>query len=701
MSGSARAQSQPFLKANVDAFRHVYRGEVWYLLHDRALDRYYRISAEAARMLGTLDTRRGLKDGVAPFEIEGIDEADTARFLSHLRASGLLRTGETITAADIAAQRKALARRRWKAMAKSPIGLRLPLFDPTPLLDRLGWLERLVFARSGLWALGLVILTGMIAALVHWGAIASNITDKLISMENLAVASIVYVVMKAVHETAHALTLRHFGGEVRRVGLIFVLLMPVPYVDASTSSTFANKYRRMAVASAGIVSELFMGSLAVFGWILAEPGLFRTVCFDILMISGFSTLLFNGNPLQRYDGYYILCDLIEVPDLGSRSTAYIGFLARRYLLGAREEKPPRTAPGETSWFLLYGPASFIYRQVLMLSIAMFAAQSYPVIGATLAVWMLAGAMLTPVIGLGKRLRKVKKADRYRMLGRSLLVAGGLAGLLFLVPLPNGVVAPGIVWLPDSAIVRTAGTGEIDSLLEPQGGQVTSGQIIARLSNYELRQRLAVAEARLSEAEATFRSVFMRDHAQAGIEAQKVAAAREERDVVTAEIARLDVKVNAAGTLVYADPVNLPGTYLHEGTQIAIVWNGADSFVRCFLPLWEIDRIRSAGTVSLRFAFDPHHDVPGDILRIVPAATDRLPSPVLSLEGGGPYAIASHTKAGPTLTEAVFEVVVRPREPLRVDLFQGRVNVRFDLGWEPAGYQILRAARLVFLRQLDV
>ena len=164
--------------------------------------------------------------------------------------------------------------------------------------------------------------------------------DRVLVPENLLVMWLVFPVLKLAHEFGHAFAVKTRGGEVHEMGVMIMVLTPVPYVDASSAWAFRSKWQRIRVGAAGMMVELFIASLALFLWLSAEPGVFRGVLYNVILIAGISTVLFNANPLLRFDGYYILMDWLEIPNLRQRSTQYWAYLAERYLFGRREAEPP-------------------------------------------------------------------------------------------------------------------------------------------------------------------------------------------------------------------------------------------------------------------------------------------------------------------------------------------------------------------------
>ncbi len=218
--------------------------------------------------------------------------------------------------------------------------MRFPLFDPDRFLQRtLPWVQPL-FGWFGILLWLAVVGTGAVLAASHWTDLTEDIADRVLDPQNLVLLWFVYPVVKALHELGHAYATRKWGGEVHEIGIMLLVLSPVPYVDASAAWGFRDKRKRMVVGAVGIAVELFLGALALFVWLAVEPGAVRAIAYNVMLISGVSTLLFNGNPLLRFDGYYVLSDAIEIPNLGARANQYLGYLFQRYVFGVADAEDP-------------------------------------------------------------------------------------------------------------------------------------------------------------------------------------------------------------------------------------------------------------------------------------------------------------------------------------------------------------------------
>ena len=189
---------------------------------------------------------------------------------------------------------------------------------------------------------------------------------------------------------------------------MFLVFAPLPYVDASAASEFRSKWQRAFVGAAGMIVEVFVAALALYVWLSVEQGLVRALAYNVMLVAGISTVLFNGNPLLRYDGYYILSDILEIPNLAQRATRYWGHLVYSYVF--RTEGLPEfvATPGERIWLLLYAPASFFYRITVVLAIAVFIASEYLAVGVAIALWGIFAGVVLPI---GKALWHVFSSPR--------------------------------------------------------------------------------------------------------------------------------------------------------------------------------------------------------------------------------------------------------------------------------------------------
>jgi putative peptide zinc metalloprotease protein len=702
------AELKPRLRAHAQIHRQTFRGQVWYVLQDHQTGRFFRVSPAANRMLCLMDGRRTMRE---VWDIAGAHAADdpptqdeTIQLLSQLHASDLLQGELPPDVAEIAERSQLADRRRLIQRLRNPMAMRLPLFDPDKLLEATLPLVRPLFSAVGFLAWLTLVLTGAVLAMLHWSELTSNVADRVLVAQNVALIVCVYPLMKILHELGHAYATKVWGGEVHEVGVMLLVFIPVPYVDASASAAFRQKRRRIVVGGAGIIVELALAAIAMIVWINASPGLGRAVAFNVILIGSISTLFFNGNPLLRFDGYYILSDLIEIPNLGTRANSYLFFLVQRYLLRIDTLDNPATAPGEAKWLLAYAILSFLYRMVVSFGIAVFLATRLFFVGTAMALWAIVSIAALPML---KGIRFLATSPRLRgQRRRAFSVVGGMAAvagaILFLVPLPYATVAQGVVWIPDRAEVRAKADGFVTEVLTSPGADVAAKRQLVALADPILNAKVAVAQALLQEMQLRFEAVKQLDRVQAAVLQEQVQ--RLTGTLADYRVRQEDLTVTSTqdGRFVLPRAEDMPGRFLKRGDLLGYVIGDNDLVVRVVVPQADVDLVRQrTDRVDAYFAENLDRPVPARIRREVPAAQNDVPSMALTTQGGGPIVLDPSRTQKPQSLFSMFQFDVDLLEPVPPRMAGARVYVRFDHGKEALAWRVLRAFRQFFLGQFHV
>lgn len=702
------AALRPRLRRHAEIHRQSFRGEIWYVLQDHQTGRFHRLSPSANLILCLMDGRRTLQDiwerAARRNEDDPPTQDDTIRLISQLHGSDLLQGDLPPDLAELAERAESTARRTLMARVKNPLALRFALFDPDALLDRLAPFYRPIFSLWGLAVWLAVVVAGLVVAALHWSELTGDVANQMLSAQNVALMVCLYPVIKALHETGHACAAKAWGGEVHEVGMMLLVLFPAPYVDASSSAAFPSKWQRMMVAAAGIFVELFLAGAAAIVWALAEPGLVRAAAFNVMVIGSISTLVFNGNPLLRFDGYYIFADLIEIPNLGSRANRYFFYLIERYVLKIEGTKSPVTANGERPWMLFYAVSAFIYRTTVSIAIASFIATQYFVFGVILALLALVGTIVSPLVKGIKFILSDPKLNGRRRLAMTVTGAAGLAAfaILFVIPLPYTTMAQGVVWVPDDTQIRTRTDGILTNLLVQPGRDTQAGEALAKLEDPSLDSRVAVLQAQLAELRLRYDAARLGDRVQAQILQEQITSTQEILRVYRERQAGLTVRAEHSGRLIVPGAVDLPGRYLRRGERIGYVLTADDPVVRVVVPQTDVDLIRSrTQAVAARLAERPEEVRVGAIRREVPGAQQEIPSLALATQGGGTIAVDASNPQKPIALQSIFVFDVQLAGGLPFNVLGERVYVRFDHGSEPVAWRVLRSLRQVFLSQFRV
>ena len=404
---------RPKLREHAVVHRHRYRGDVWYVVHDHATARLHRLSPAGYVVVGAMDGMRTVEklwhEAMTRLGQEAPSQDEIIYLLAQLHAADLLQTEVSPDFAELLERATRTERSRWLKNVLNPLALRIPLWHPDTFLERTLPLVKWLFGWRGavLWLL--VVLPAIVLAAQHWQELGDNATQRILAADNLLLIGLSYPILKALHEFGHGYAVKAFGGTIHEFGIMFLVFAPMPYVDASAASEFRSKWQRAIVGAAGMLVEVFVAALALYVWLAVEPGLVRALAFNVMLIAGVSTVLFNGNPLLRYDGYYILSDILEIPNLATRATRYWGYLVMRYAFRTEDQEFAATR-GERVWLFLYAPASFLYRQMVILAIAIFIASEYVAVGIAIAVWSLMTGVVMPA---AKALWQVMASPRFR------------------------------------------------------------------------------------------------------------------------------------------------------------------------------------------------------------------------------------------------------------------------------------------------
>ena len=693
---------RPRLRAQVQVRRHVHRGQVWHQLADEASGRRQRLNQEAWRFVGCFDGQVTVgavweavlkRDGDAAL---GQDEA--IRVLEQLSSAELLQCDLPPDIEALFRRKKARqARQRWLAL--NPLSVRVRLFDPSRLLDRCAPFLPRLFSRAAFAAWLALVLVTLLALPRYWPELQAFAHSHANTPRYLIITWFAYPLIKALHEAGHALAVRRWGGEVHHVGFTAFLFMPVPYVDASAASGFPLRGQRALVSAIGIMVELLLAALAFQVWTEVPVGLVKDIAFVTMLTAGLSTLAVNGNPLLRFDGYFLMCDLLDLPNLEQRSNAWWSGMARRLVSGT-SEAALSPAVGERKWLVLYAPLAWIYRLGLGTQAMLWAAGKSVLLGLLLAAGFGAAMLAAPLRGAASMALQLL-SDGSRPRTRFALCASVVALLLaFLcLPLPYGATAPAVVWLPEQAQVRAGTEGHIREVRVRDGMRVEPGQVLAVLEDPDLLSAREEASSRLSVLLAEQYAALRHSRAQAVSLERAVAHAQAEIERLDQRIGQLEIRSEAGGRMVLARQADLPGSFIKKGALLGYLLPPGPPVLRALVPDGDAALVRERTRGASAWLDDAPGTIhPARLLRDIPAATFALPSDAFADSNGGPVATdpadTSHLRA----LEPFFQFdLALPDAALNRAL--GRARVRFDFGHAPLASQWAHGLRQLAIRHL--
>lgn len=695
----------PRLRAQVRTQRQHWRGERWYVLSDAATGRQHMINEPAYQFIGRCDGRHNVQrvwDSVLETQGDAAPTQDEViQLLAQLNEQELLQC-ERSPDTEVLFQRREERSRRKRRVMVNPFAFRLPLGDPSEWLHRLDCVAALLFRPAAFWIWLAVVALGLLTVGANLSELQAHARTHLLTPGFLALTWFLFPFVKGLHELGHALAVRRWGGEVREIGVALLFLVPAPYVDASASSSFARRTQRATVAAAGIMVEATLATMALLVWLNVQPGLVRDIAFVVMAIGGISTLLFNGNPLLRFDAYYVLCDLLDLPNLATRSSAYWSYLIRRRVLRAAAEAP-QVAEGERKWLALYAPSSFAYRIGIAIMMILWLGAKWFLLGVFAAIYLAVSMVLRPVAAWIKQAlaSTASGPDVVRVRSGIALLAAISGALFFVLPLPLSTVSPAVVWLPEQAHVRPEVDGFIAKLPLHDGEAVQPGDLLIVLENPELHAMRGQLSSRLSGLQADQYQTLLRDPAGAQNLAEQIARTQAELQRTEQRIAQLEVRAKVAGRLVLLPhQSDLLGRFIGQGENLGYVLDPADLRVRAAVAEEDAHLVRNRTRhAEVRLAETEGLTLAANMTQDEPAASHQLPSPALGDRGAGPYVTDPDDKEGQRTLAPLFLIDLKLAGAM-LQRVGGRAWVRFDHGFEPLAMQGFRRASQLFLKHFD-
>lgn len=562
-------------RPDLSARRHRYQGRSYWVVKEPVGLNYFRFQEEEFAILQMLDGQTSLDEIKSRFEADfppqKISLQELQQFIGTLHRSGLV-------IADVHGQGHQLKKRRDERRRKELIGaatnilaVRFKGIDPERLLTWLHPKVRWFFSSTAVILCMALALTALLLVAVQFQVFQSKLPTfhQFFSPANAIWLAVALGVTKVLHEFGHGLSCKHFGGECHEMGVMILVLTPCLYCNVSDSWMLPNKWHRAAIGAAGMYVEIVIASIATFLWWFSVPGLFNHLCLSTMFVCSISTIMFNGNPLLRYDGYYILADVLEIPNLRQKASTILNRKLGDWFLGLEPPDDPFLPERNQALFALYTVASVLYRWVVVLSILFFLYKVFEpyglqIIGQGIAAMALYGLLIQPLWKLGKffwvpgRIYKVKKA-------RFFLALGGLAvvvGLVVFLPLPHRVHCTLTLEGRDAIPVYVNVPGTLEQVSVRLGDSVDTDQQLARLTNLELILEIEQLKGKRAQLETRLKSLqqleFNNPEAEAQIPAVQTAlkSAGEQLEEKLRDRDRLVLKAPAGGIV-------LPGPFIPQ------------------------------------------------------------------------------------------------------------------------------------------
>lgn len=698
------AEARAMLRSDITVSRHLFQGEPSYMLHDPISFQNHRLSLQDYSIVASLDDSLTLQQCFEQLVGRGDLIADEQegffRFVVRLQALGVLSLPAN-NGPQLYDRFKQIQSKKLKSLPMQLISLRIPLAHPDAFLTRTAPLFRWLFSAwiIPFWLIGAAVAASIVVLRRDEFFQPLN---SVLTTSNVLTLAVVLAVLKVWHELGHGFACKIFGGRVPEMGMILMMGAPLAYVDASAAWTFPSRRRRLIVMLGGMYFESLVAIPAVFVWAIWGPStMVGSIAYQLVFMATAITVLFNANPLMKYDGYFILSDLLGIPNLRQRATNEINTLFQRQALGLRTTPQSTATPLMRIVMLGYGIAASIYRFFVFLGLsAILASHAFLVgmlLGAMFLIHSLGGSLLKFIKYLWYSDQTASVRPRAYAISAIPLVVLPLG--LAILPTPGGIRATGVVGGEQEYVVRAESPGFIEQVESQTGQAVVQGQPLVQLTNPALRLQFAMDRALLSRAELELQAAGQVDLSQMAQLRHQVHSLKHSLLHAQQNMTNLVVRAPAGGEIVNSVSPRDQGRFFLAGEPLVTLVDGATT-----VNVWltgEQMRIISpeiGDRVRVRFPGARLGSYTARIEDIAPAAQVQMDEVAATHVAGGDIPVNPST--GESIEPLVRVQVALPDAIQKLVRHKSQASLSFGRRYEPFAFWIARRL-IVFVEKLSM
>jgi putative peptide zinc metalloprotease protein len=655
--------------------KQVYRSQEWYVVEDVYNNQFFKLTPEAYEFVVRLTEDKTVEQvweecldfvpEVAP------TQDDVISILTSLHHKNLLHFKNKADSKQLydRFQHKKVSELKGKLF--SFLYVKVPLLNPDKWLDSISFLINILFSKATLIIWFFVLFLGGKSALENYSLISDQ-SQGMLAPSNLFLLYISMIFLKTLHELGHAMMVKKFGGRVNSMGVMVLIFTPIPFMDATQSWLFRSKWQRALVGAAGMMVELFIAAIAAIVWANSGDGLLHVLAFNIMIIGSVSSLFFNGNPLLRFDSYFILSDILEIPNLYEKSKQQWFYLVEKYIFDIPFVHSPSDTKSEAFWLFAYGFGSFFYRLLVAFLIAVFVADQWFFIGVLVVILSLYMWILKPVYQFFVYMFTSYKLRRNRL--RNMTISLAFFSIIFIlvavIPFSYSIKANGIVLSQNYNGVYLRSQGYLEQIVVKDGDYVKKGQVLAIFSNKEIQIEIEKIEASIKEANAHLTKA--RSNIQADMVAvnKHITLLKDKLLFLKEKQKNLTIVSNSDGFFIYENFKNREKTWFSQGRKLGVIIPNDEVYFQAVVLQEDTYHLfrsnRLDGSIKLHGIVDK--TISTTQISVIPYEKSELPSAALGWLGGGDIATSDQDSSGTKAKESFFEV----RADIKRDLYQNMV-----------------------------
>ncbi|MCL6329642.1 HlyD family efflux transporter periplasmic adaptor subunit [Pectobacterium carotovorum subsp. carotovorum] len=629
-----------------------------------------------------------------------LDDSDVQYFNRFLQANSLTRVSGDEALAQFSRQVEQSRVSIWRKLLKNYLFFRIPLWHPDRFLSAtLPWVEPF-FSRTFLKLTLLVAVLGLFLAGRQWETFKHTFLH-FFTLEGAALAGLTLCFTKILHEFGHAYTCKRFGARVATMGVAFLVMMPVLYTDTSGSWKLTRRRQRMAIGAAGMMTELVLAAWATLAWSFLPDGMLRSAAFMLATTTWIMTLAINLSPLMRFDGYFLLSDGLQMPNLQNRGFAIGRWQMREWLFGLGDAPPEHFPRWLQRTLVGYAFAVWIYRFFLFTGIAILVYHmTFKLLGMLLFAIEIGYFVVMPVVNEVREWSKRRKDYRMNRNMTTTLVVSAVVLLLLMIPWQRGVYAPALLRAEQQSSLYMPVPAMIQRIDVKVGQPVKAGQTLFTLSSDALAHEQKQLERQI--ATLNWQSTFQVFNKEAAGEHQRVKqeheAALQRLQVLQRQSEQLTVRAPIDGVVADMTTPLEAGEWLGQGEWLAVVTKPTGGLVEAFVSEKDWQRLRTGAKGTFYLQDVSRSSLPLTIVEIASTATrDLNAAPELASIYGGDIATLSDAQRKLHPEQAVYRVLLSLPDDYRAQpqalrgtvVMDGEAQSLLIRGWKVVSAVLIR------------
>lgn len=694
------------LRPGVSVRLHHYRKDPWYVYYEAAHCGFFRARPDTHALIMEITPARMLNEiwrshaDKSPKTAPG--QQDFFELISALYSANLIYVEGGVSETHILERALGKKKKPLPARISELLFFRIPIWDPEPFLKRNVASIRMAYSWPAIILVALTLIWAGVEFVLNRDRAFSQ-SAEILQLGNLIPLYIAIFVTHFFHELSHAALTKYYGGHVRTMGVMLLMLTPLPYADLTSVWNFRDKWHRAMVGAAGMYADLFACSLATIFWAYSPPGALNEIALNLMFVTAVYTFVFNVNPLMRFDGYYILSDFVEIPNLHTAAKAQFTALFRTRFLKEQENPNDVVSTRRRTFMIGFFITSNIYRIMIMVGIVFFVADQYFGLGLLAAFALAYNAFIAPVAKALKPLKSPHFLRKHRLkLFISFSVAAMIVAGIFFVPVRDNRRLDGIIEAQDRVRVFVSINGQLIETARRSGERIAKGDVIAIMGNPELLLQRTGMQARMQGAQIRRAQAISTGAMELAAIEQEIVTLSESLDFMKDQLVDLTIRAPMDGIWISDQLTGQNGNWISRGTEIGAVLNDANYIFQGVLRQESADGIGGLARddVSVKIEGQRHQIQSVANLQILPYSRRELPSMALSPLAGGSNAISTEDPQAANAVERFFLITADlGDEANEIHALHGRSGwLRMSLPNKPIAVQSWRAIQQFFQRR---